>query len=146
MVEQVLDLYDETTGYEDYCAMEDMGFQGQGGPDRIRPLRHLRAHARLVDEHPTAIGKAIPGEEIMVLDKNNIPIEPGEIGELVHRGILVAQGYWNDPETTAIRLKKTAPPFRQPFVSRLGFWARLLSFPKLLNLMRKIVGHGQQKT
>ena len=31
--------------------------------------------------------------------------EPGEEGELVHRGALVAMGYWNDPARTAERFK-----------------------------------------
>ena len=31
--------------------------------------------------------------------------EPGEEGELVHRGALVALGYWNDPERTAERFR-----------------------------------------
>jgi acyl-coenzyme A synthetase/AMP-(fatty) acid ligase len=30
---------------------------------------------------------------------------PGEEGELVHRGPLVAHGYWNDPERTAKRFR-----------------------------------------
>jgi acyl-CoA synthetase (AMP-forming)/AMP-acid ligase II len=33
------------------------------------------------------------------------PCEPGEPGELVHRGALVALGYWNDPERTAERFR-----------------------------------------
>ena len=31
--------------------------------------------------------------------------DPGEHGELVHRGALVAMGYWNDAERTAERFK-----------------------------------------
>lgn len=59
----------------------------------------------LVEQYPDSIGKAIPGEEIMVLDEKDRPVGPGETGELVHRGILVAKGYWNDPEKTAERFK-----------------------------------------
>lgn len=60
---------------------------------------------QLVDERPTSIGKAIPGEEILVLNEEGQPVKPGEVGELVHRGILVAQGYWNEPELTAVRFR-----------------------------------------
>jgi acyl-CoA ligase (AMP-forming) (exosortase A-associated) len=59
----------------------------------------------LVETNPTSIGKAIPGEEILVIDKNDIPVKPGETGELVHRGVLVSQGYWNDPELTSVRFR-----------------------------------------
>ncbi|GBE52542.1 linear gramicidin synthase subunit D [bacterium BMS3Bbin14] len=60
----------------------------------------------MVDQRPSSIGKAIPGEQILVLDENNQPVKPGETGELVHRGVLVAQGYWGEPELTAERFRK----------------------------------------
>jgi acyl-CoA ligase (AMP-forming) (exosortase A-associated) len=59
----------------------------------------------LVDRYPTSIGQAVPGEEILVLDAHDQPVKPGEVGELVHRGVLVAQGYWNDPELTRVRYR-----------------------------------------
>jgi len=60
---------------------------------------------QLVDARPTSIGKAIPGEEILVLNEEGRPVKPGDVGELVHRGVLVAQGYWNEPELTAVRFR-----------------------------------------
>lgn len=59
----------------------------------------------LVDSHPTSMGKAIPLAEILVIDDEGKVAEPGEEGELVHCGPLVAQGYWQDPERTAERFK-----------------------------------------
>lgn len=58
-----------------------------------------------VDRRPDSIGKAIPNAEILVLRPDGTPCEPGEPGELVQRGALVAQGYWNDAEKTAERFK-----------------------------------------
>jgi len=58
-----------------------------------------------VDRRPDSIGKAIPNAEILVLREDGTPCAPNEPGELVHRGALVAQGYWNDPEKTAERYK-----------------------------------------
>ncbi|MCW5662466.1 MAG: acyl-CoA ligase (AMP-forming), exosortase A system-associated [Piscinibacter sp.] len=58
-----------------------------------------------VDRRPDSIGKAIPNSEILVLRPDGTSCEPGEPGELVQRGALVAQGYWNDPERTAERFK-----------------------------------------
>jgi len=60
----------------------------------------------LVDQFPTSMGKAIPGEEILILNEQGKPVQPGETGELVHRGVLVAQGYWNAPDLTAIRYRR----------------------------------------
>jgi acyl-CoA ligase (AMP-forming) (exosortase A-associated) len=59
----------------------------------------------LVGERPDSIGKAIPYAEILVVDADGQSCPPGQPGELVHRGPLVALGYWNDPERTAIRFK-----------------------------------------
>ena len=54
----------------------------------------------LVRSRPDSIGKAIPGVEIYILDKEDKPCRPGEIGELVHRGALISLGYWDDPVKT----------------------------------------------
>lgn len=68
----------------------------------------------LVDSHPTSMGKAIPFAEILVIDDDGQVAQPGEEGELVHSGPLVAQGYWNDPARTAERFKPA------PAASRYG--------------------------
>ncbi|MFQ5773785.1 MAG: acyl-CoA ligase (AMP-forming), exosortase A system-associated [Kiloniellaceae bacterium] len=58
-----------------------------------------------VDRRPNSIGKAIPNAEILVVREDGASCAPGEPGELVHRGALVAMGYWNDPERTAERFR-----------------------------------------
>jgi acyl-CoA ligase (AMP-forming) (exosortase A-associated) len=58
-----------------------------------------------VDQRPDSIGKAIPNAEILVVRPDGSVCDPGEEGELVHRGALVAMGYWNDPERTAERFR-----------------------------------------
>lgn len=58
-----------------------------------------------VDRRPDSIGKAIPDAEVLVVRPDGTPCDPGEEGELVHRGALVALGYWGDPERTAERFR-----------------------------------------
>jgi acyl-CoA ligase (AMP-forming) (exosortase A-associated) len=58
-----------------------------------------------VDLRPDSIGKAIPNAEILVLREDGTECAPDEPGELVHRGALVGQGYWNDADKTAERYK-----------------------------------------
>jgi len=58
-----------------------------------------------VDRRPDSIGKAIPNAEILVLRDDGSECEANEVGELVHRGPLVSQGYWNDAERTAQRFR-----------------------------------------
>src|SRR5260370_22471959 len=58
-----------------------------------------------VDRRPSSIGKAIPNAEILVVRPDGSVCDPGEEGELVHRGALVAMGDWNDPARTALRFR-----------------------------------------
>ena len=58
-----------------------------------------------IDRHPDSIGRAIPNAEVLVLREDGSHCVPGEPGELVHRGVLVAMGYWNDMEKTAACFK-----------------------------------------
>ncbi|WP_336977016.1 acyl-CoA ligase (AMP-forming), exosortase A system-associated [Altererythrobacter fulvus] len=59
----------------------------------------------LVDTHPTSMGKAIPFAEVLVIGEHGDVTTPGEEGELVHCGPLVAQGYWQDAQRTAERFR-----------------------------------------
>jgi len=64
----------------------------------------------LVDAHPDSIGRAIPFAEVLVVRPDGGAAAPGEPGELVHAGPLVAQGYWQDAARTARRFRP-APAF-----------------------------------
>jgi acyl-CoA synthetase (AMP-forming)/AMP-acid ligase II len=50
-----------------------------------------------------AMGYPIPEVDVRIVGDDGAPCAAGEIGELHHRGALVATGYWNDPEATAAR-------------------------------------------
>jgi acyl-CoA ligase (AMP-forming) (exosortase A-associated) len=76
-----------------------------------------------VDRRPDSIGKAIPGAEILVVRPDGSPCDPGEEGELVHRGPHVALGYWNDPVRTMERFRAVPgrdEPWRTP---ELAVWS-----------------------
>jgi acyl-CoA ligase (AMP-forming) (exosortase A-associated) len=65
-----------------------------------------------LDRRPTSMGKAIPDTEILVVHESGRLCEPGEVGELVHRGPTVSMGYWGRPELTAevLRPHPLLPP------------------------------------
>jgi amino acid adenylation domain-containing protein len=109
--------------------------------EAVRALRQAHPQARLflmyglteafrstylppeeADRHPDSIGRAIPGAQIMVLTEDGREAQPGEEGELVHRGPTVALGYWNDPEATA-RVYRPNPlrPAGTPDVERVVY-------------------------
>lgn len=73
-----------------------------------------------VDRRPDSIGKAIPNAEVVVMRPDGTQCDPDEPGELVHRGALVALGYWNDPERTAERFRVvpgTGSSWRSPEIA-----------------------------
>jgi acyl-CoA ligase (AMP-forming) (exosortase A-associated) len=76
-----------------------------------------------VDTRPGSIGKAIPNAEILVVRPDGSLCDAGEQGELVHRGALVAMGYWNDPVRTAERFRPA--PGRAPGLctDELAVWS-----------------------
>jgi len=59
----------------------------------------------LVDDHPDSVGTAIPFAKLRLVRPDGSDAAPGEEGELVHSGPLVAGGYWNDPTRTAERFR-----------------------------------------
>ncbi len=76
-----------------------------------------------VDRRPGSIGKAIPNAEVLVLRPDGTRCEPGEPGELVHRGALVALGYWNDPVRTAERFRPVAHIGQDWRAPELAVWS-----------------------
>jgi len=65
-----------------------------------------------IERRPGSMGRAIPNAEILVVRPDGTPCDVDEPGELVHRGALVALGYWNDPAKTAERFRPA--PGRDP--------------------------------
>lgn len=76
-----------------------------------------------IDNRPGSIGKAVPNAEVLVLRPDGSECEPGEVGELVHRGALVSLGYWNDPERTAERFRPIPGRGPQTGVVEYAVWS-----------------------
>jgi amino acid adenylation domain-containing protein len=53
-----------------------------------------------IDVRPTSVGKAIPNEEVYIVDEAGNRVGPGVTGELVVRGSNVMKGYWGLPQET----------------------------------------------
>ena len=66
-----------------------------------------------LDARPTSVGIPIPGTEAWIEDEERNVLGPGEVGELMIRGAHVMQGYWNDPELTAGRLRPGRWPWER---------------------------------
>jgi long-chain acyl-CoA synthetase len=66
-----------------------------------------------LDARPESVGIPIPGTEAWIEDDAGARLPPGEVGELVVRGAHVMQGYWNDPDATAERLRPGSWPWER---------------------------------
>jgi acyl-CoA ligase (AMP-forming) (exosortase A-associated) len=76
-----------------------------------------------IDQRQGSIGKAIPNQEILVLRPDGSRCDPGEVGELIHRGSLVAQGYWNNSEATAKRFRPVPDWLPTASAGELAVWS-----------------------
>ena len=56
-----------------------------------------------------SIGKAVPGQQVAVVDEAGRECAAEVVGELVHRGSFVSQGYWNDGALTQRRFRPCWP-------------------------------------
>ena len=76
-----------------------------------------------LERRPDSIGRAIPNAEVLVVRPDGSVCEADEPGELVHRGALVALGYWNDPAKTAERFRPA--PGQDPALplTELAVWS-----------------------
>lgn len=86
-------------------------------------FRSTYLNPKEVDRRPDSIGKAIPNAEILVVKPDGSLAGPGEEGELVHRGPLVALGYWNDAERTAERYKPAPNALTGVMVPEPAVWS-----------------------
>ncbi|WP_439135221.1 acyl-CoA ligase (AMP-forming), exosortase A system-associated [Pseudomaricurvus sp.] len=76
-----------------------------------------------VSTRPTSMGKAIPNAEILVVRDDGSLCDANEVGELVHRGPLVSQGYWNDPAKTAERFKPAPGQLTELPLTEIAVWS-----------------------
>jgi len=77
-----------------------------------------------VTRRPGSCGRAIPNTQVYVVDEEDRPVKPGEVGELVIRGSHIMNGYWDDPERTAKRFR----PARRHSGDGIGLPGEILLF------------------
>jgi len=72
---------------------------------------------------PESMGIPIPNAALKVMRADGSECEADEPGELVHRGSLVAQGYWNDKKKTLERFKPTPDQPHELPLSEIAVWS-----------------------
>jgi long-chain acyl-CoA synthetase len=71
--------------------------RGYGMTELFRPISYLAGDPT---EVPDAIGRAVPGVEVRVVDDDGRALAPGEVGELWIRTPAVMDGYLGSPDET----------------------------------------------
>jgi long-chain acyl-CoA synthetase len=73
--------------------------RGYGMTELFRPISYLAGD---VDDRPDAIGRAVPGVDVTIVDERGRALEPGATGELLIRTPAALDGYLGPPsESTA---------------------------------------------
>lgn len=68
-------------------------------------LRSAYLPPHMFDRKMGAIGVPVPGAQVWLLNSEGEPCQPGEIGEIVHRGPTVAEGYFGSVGTHCDRFR-----------------------------------------
>lgn len=68
-------------------------------------LRSAYLPPHMLDKKMGAIGVPVPGAQVLLLNAEGNPCSPGEVGEIVHRGPTVAQGYFGAPAEPCDRFR-----------------------------------------
>ena len=80
-------------------------FQQRFGVEILDAIGSTEALHMMISNAPGAVrpgssGKIIPGFDAKIVDDNNLPVAPGEIGNLMVKADSTCAGYWNEHERT----------------------------------------------
>jgi len=85
--------------------------QSYGQAESIITITHLSRQEHILNGDPNrerrlaSAGREYPGVQVKVVDENDHPLGPGEIGEVITQSDLVMRGYWNQPDKTEEALR-----------------------------------------
>ena len=83
--------------------------QGYGLTEAAPLVSYLRPEEHFLEGPKAALlksaGKPGPCVEVKIVDEDDNPVKPGEVGEICARGRNIMMGYWKNPELTAKALR-----------------------------------------
>jgi acyl-CoA synthetase (AMP-forming)/AMP-acid ligase II len=85
--------------------------QSYGQAESIITITHLSRREHILNGDPVwerrlaSAGREYPGVQVKVVDENDCPLGPNEIGEVITWSDLVMRGYWNQPDKTEEALR-----------------------------------------
>ncbi len=75
-------------------------FSNLYGPTETNVCTYYHVKTLPETDEPIPIGIVCENADGLVVDANDQPVSPGEVGELLIRGPIVMRGYWGQPEKT----------------------------------------------
>ena len=95
----------------------DMKFLHGWGMTELSPIGSMIPHhlrdPRVSGDRLKSCGVAPPNVEVIIADDDGREVPRGTIGEILVRGPIVMQGYWNKPEETAAALARRLAAYRR---------------------------------
>jgi amino acid adenylation domain-containing protein len=81
--------------------LPEVRFSSQYGSTEAYTCAYFHVPQHLVDsDEPIPMGMILENVEELVVDEDDQPVAPGEIGELLIRSGMLMSGYWGQPEKT----------------------------------------------
>jgi len=84
---------------------EKFGFRLTYAYGGTETTAHVTADPLDRPNKPESPGVPLPGRKVRIVDDENRPLPPGEVGEICSWGPMVMKGYWNLPDATAAALQ-----------------------------------------
>jgi len=84
---ETIERYQKVTGGTFFCVY---------GQTETSAMATLGAY----NDRPGSAGKTLELADVRLVDDNDDPVKPGEVGEITVKGPMVFKGYWNLPEDT----------------------------------------------
>jgi len=110
------------------AALPGVRFSSQYGSTEAYTCAYFHAPKDLDDsDEPIPMGRILENVEDLVVDEDDQPVAPGEIGELLIRSPMLMKGYWGKPEKneTSFYWRRNSSGFEDRFY-RTGDLAQLL--------------------
>ncbi len=85
-------------------------------------LRSTYLPATSFDAKPGSMGQAIPNVDVFIVNEEGALCAPGEVGQLVHRGAHVSQGYWKNEKATAESFRML-PALKDRYGDERMYWS-----------------------
>jgi len=110
------------------AALPEVRFSSQYGSTEAYTCAYFHVPQNLEDsDEPIPMGRILENVEDLVLDEEDQPVAPGEIGELLIGSPMLMKGYWGQPEKnkTSFYRRRNSSGFEDRFY-RTGDLAQLL--------------------